>query len=358
MGHSTITGARLAGLACAVPMAKESIDQAADRFGADQARKVADSVGVRERHLSPAGMCTSDLCYAAGVRVLQELGWEASTVDALVFVSQTPDYVLPATSALLHARLGLPKAALALDLSQGCTGYVHGLWLASQILAGTSARRVLLLVGDTLSKLVSPGDRATYLLFGDGGSATALEAQPDAPNMVFEYGTDGTGGGALIVPGGGFRHPGPSLLSRQAPQDKLGDQGSRYLLMDGPEVFAFTLREVPPMVHRLLNTACWNKDSVDAWVFHQANQFIVQYLAKKLNLPSDKVILAMSDFGNTSSASIPLVLTHALRSRLVSETLNLVLVGFGVGFAWASAALICDRPVIPELLYVDEIDLS
>ena len=299
-----------------------------------------------------AGVCTSDLCEAAARKLLAALNWTPDSVDALIFVSQTPDYLLPATSCSLHGRLRLSKQCAAFDLNLGCSGYVYGLWIASQLVVG-GLKRVLLLVGDTISRIVSPLDRSAVPLFGDAGTATALERDENNMPWVFELGTDGSGQEHLIVPAGGFRHPRTSTTSLRTKREGGNIRSDEDLFMDGAEVFSFTLKVVPPLFKSILTAANWTVDTTDSFVMHQANQFMLQYLAKRMKLPPEKVVLSLGQFGNTSSASIPLALTHSLADRLRESNMRLLLAGFGVGFSWGAVALACGPIVIPELVTVD-----
>lgn len=346
MASSTFEGVRIAGVASAIPRRRLAFDDLASRLGETDASRISAAIGIRSRHVARGGLCASDLCAAAAERVLGDLGWAPESVEALIFVSQSPDYVLPATSCLLQDRLGLSTACASLDVSLGCSGYVYGLWLASSLLASGAVARALLLVGDTVSRRVAAEDHATYPLFGDAGTATALERAPGAPPACFELGTDGGGARHLIVPAGGSRHPARAEAG-QAPTDES-------LHMDGAEVFAFTLREVPPMVRRVREAAGWAPDAVDAYVFHQANRMMLQHLTKKMRLPPERVLLDMEEFGNTSGASIPLALTHGLAEALVEREQRLVLAGFGVGLSWGAAAVTVGPCRVAGPLLVDE----
>jgi 3-oxoacyl-[acyl-carrier-protein] synthase III len=349
MATKTVSGVRLAGVSSAVPSQSHEVAELTSVFGEDDVRKIIKSAGVRARRISPPNVCTSDLCGAAAEGLLDALGWERDSIDALIFVSQTPDYVLPATSCVLHGTLGLAASCAAFDLNLGCSGYPYGLWLASEILRG-SFRRILLLTGDTITKLAAPRDRSVALLFGDAGTATALEADPDAPDMHFEMGTDGTGKDHLIVPGGGFRTPHTAALAEATEREGGNIRSDENLYMNGGEIFGFTLNRVPPLVEAILKNSGWTRESADAFVFHQANRFMLQHLGKAMKLPADKMVLGLEEFGNTSSASIPLALTTGLRERLSSSTMRLVLAGFGVGFSWAGAAITAGPMVMPQLI--------
>lgn len=357
MGTTKLSGVRLAGLASAVPSRVVSAVEAsrqAEGITKEEALKVAAATGVQQRHVGPASICTSDLCCAAADRLLSELAWERDSVDALIFVSQTPDYDLPATSCCLQTRLGLSKHCAAFDVNLGCSGYVYGLWMAAHLLAAGSTKRLFLLAGETASRNLSPHDRSTFFLFGDAGTATALEKDGTAGPMTFVFGTDGAGKDHLIVPGGGMRSPlTHASLKRSVRRDGVL-RSDQELYMNGAELFTFTLREVPPLVRSSLAASGWTVDNVDAFVFHQANLFILRQLAKRLQITDAQLPLSLEEFGNTSSASIPLTLTHRFSSRLQEEALRLVLVGFGVGYSWACLTLSCGPMLMPGLILLDE----
>lgn len=352
MAISKLAGVRLAGIASAVPELVQTVADDALLFGREDAARISDSTGVRRRHVATNAMCTSDLCLAACERLLTELGWTRDSVDALIFVSQTPDYLLPATSCSLHGRLKLSKRCATIDLNLGCSGYVYGLWVATNLMASGGIERALVLVGDTISRIVSPRDRATAPLFGDAGTATALERSEGAPTMVFELGTDGSGQNHLMVPAGGFRRPGTEKTRERIEREGGNVRSDEDLFMDGAEIFAFTLREVPRLITSVTEAAGWSNDDVDAWVMHQANRFMLRHLAKRMKLPAERVPLGIEEFGNTSSSSIPLTMTHSLADRMREGRMRLLLAGFGVGFSWAAVALTCEQVAMPALIVV------
>ncbi|WP_044559807.1 3-oxoacyl-ACP synthase III family protein [Azospirillum sp. B4] len=343
MALARLNGVAVRGIVSALPARVEDTATLAARFGEDAARRLTTATGIHARHLAAADQCTSDLAVPAAQALLAGLGWSPDDIDLLVFVSQTHDQVLPATACLVQRRLGLPKTAAAFDLSLGCSGYVYGLWAAGAALASLLPRadgraaRALLLAGDTTSRILDPDDRAVAPLFGDAAAATALEIDAAAPPITVDLGTDGAGAPYLMAAGGAMRAPG------QPPR----------LFMDGTQVFAFTLREVPAAITATLAAAGWAVADVDRIILHQANEMMIRRLGQKIGATDDQLVLALARHGNTSSASVPLALTDAVAADLRAGPLRVVLSGFGVGWSWATAAAtlgplaVCETLVLP-----------
>ena len=354
MAGGLLHNVAIAGVAAAVPETIRTVEDEGRIFGDADIRRIAKNLGVESRRIAGERICASDLCAASAVRLLEELGWDRASVDAIIFVSVTPDFPMPATACTLQHRIGLSTSCAAFDITHACSGYVYGLWTAAHFVASGHARRVLLLAGDTASRLISPQDRAVAALFGDAGTATALEWSGVAQPMGFDLGTDGSGAAHLMVKAGGFRNPRSAQTAVRREREGGNIRSEEDLYMNGTEVFGFTLREVPSLNQRVLARAGWEMNSVDAWVMHQANAFILKYLAKSMKLPADKVILDMAEFGNTSVATMPMVMAGALRARLVEGPLRLVLLGFGTGLSWGGASLTCGPLVIPDLITASE----
>jgi 3-oxoacyl-[acyl-carrier-protein] synthase-3 len=327
-GRAAVIGnARVKGVVACVPSRRVDNDAFTERFGEGVA-EVAKMTGVAHRYWVDAETTTSDLCAAAAARLMEKLDWSPDTVDAILFISQTPDYRLPATATVLQAALALRPGIIAFDVNLGCSAYPYGLWLAMTMASTGAARRILLAVGDTSSRVVDPDDRATALLFGDAGTVTAIEFEDGAPDASFVLGSDGRGAQNLIIPQGAFRNGMPR-----------GTNDQTRLFMDGGEIFTFTLKAVPPLVSDTLTLSGQPAEAYDAFLFHQANAFMIKHLAKKSKLPMDKVPINIDRYGNTSSATIPLLLADDLAERLCSDTLRLAMFGFGVGYSWASASI-------------------
>jgi 3-oxoacyl-[acyl-carrier-protein] synthase-3 len=323
-------GARIAGVVSCVPPRVVDNAHFAERFG-DKVADVVRMTGVQTRHWVEDGVTTSDLCARAIDVLVERLDWARDSIDALIFVSQTPDYRLPATACLLQDRLGLRKGVIGIDVSLGCSGYVYALWLASMMVQTGAAKRVLLAVGDTSSIMNDPNDRSTALLFGDAGTATAIEVAEDAASMHFILGTDGSGGESLIVPKGGFR--------RCVGHPKFADFPNDTLYMDGGEVFNFTLKAVPTLITETIAAAGIATEDYDLFLLHQANTFMIKHLSKKAKLPPEKVPINIDRFGNTSSATLPLLIGDVAADQLRAKPCRVGLFGFGVGWSWSAASL-------------------
>lgn len=335
MLQTTIRHVAIKGIAVAVPPHEARLADDKTLYGGDekQLRRVMRSSGFDRRRVAADGVTASDLCAAAARRLMRDMAVDPASIDGVLFVTQTPDYLMPATACLLQDRLGLSNATAAFDVNQGCAGYTYGLWLAGMLVQG-GCRRILLLVGDTASKYTDMFREGSAPIFGDAGSATLIERDEFAAPWFFDIGTDGKGYDAVIARNGGFRAP-------PRPEMFYPDGGFRYeAAMDGLKVMEFTLSRVPDSVAAVLAYAQAAKDDVDYFVFHQANRFILQNIAGALDLPLAKVPMeTLSTYGNQGPASIPGALCDALPDALRAGRLRLCLSGFGIGLSWASVVL-------------------
>jgi 3-oxoacyl-[acyl-carrier-protein] synthase-3 len=319
--------AMIKGITTCVPAQRfDNLKESTD-FPKQDVEKVVRMAGVKTRHVAKASECSSDLCLAAAVDLLDSIAWDPSTVDAAIMVTQSPDYFLPSTVSLIHRDLSLRDDCAAFDVGLGCSGYPYGVWLASMMLQNQGFKRVLLLHGETPSRFAHHSDRAVALLFGDAGSATALEAtgQPTDKRWWFSLHSDGSGCEDLIIPGGGFRDRFP-----ENPQDN-------FVQMRGSSIFNFTIKRVPPLIDDTLQAAGLEKDDIDYFIFHQSNRFIMNHLTTKAGLPEDKVPLTIEEFGSTGGPSIPLTIACGDLDRPTDRNLRLLLLGYGVGLSWGSA---------------------
>jgi 3-oxoacyl-[acyl-carrier-protein] synthase III len=327
MAKCVIRGARIAGLVSAVPSRRFDNLKDTSGFTEDEVRKVVGMAGVKTRRMAGDAVCSSDLCQAAAESLLEKLGWARDSVDALIMVTQSPDYFLPSTACLLQDKLGLPDTCAAFDVGLGCSGYPYGLYLGALMLSGGGIKRALVLHGETPARFADESDRSVSLLFGDAGSATALEeAGPESGEAwPFVLHSDGSGFEDLIIPGGGFRE--------RFPEDRR-----RFCVsMNGANIFNFSIKRVPPVIRDTLELAGLDKESVDYYILHQSNQFIMRHLAKKMGIAEDKMPLTLAEFGNSGGPSIPLTIAAGNLVRPADRPLTLMLVGYGVGLSWASA---------------------
>lgn len=352
--EAVIKSVKIASMQAVVPPHRHSYLETPELFTQEEADKVYGTTGIHSRRILPKHLCASDMCVAAAETLLQRLGWEPASVDVLIYVSQDSDYALPATACLMQNRLGLPNSAACLDVSLGCSGFVYGIWMASQLLNGSNGMRALVLCGDTSSRHLLPDDRGTLPLFGDAGVATALEFDESWPDSYAVFGTDGKGGQHIAVKAGGKRHPAiPEAYPRSREEEAKLFTDSR-LHLNGAAVFSFTLKVVPKLINDTLALAGIDSDDIDMFVMHQANKFILEHLRKKAKIPQEKYLIDMHDFGNTSSASVPLAICHKLTGYFDNEVKKVMLGGFGVGWSWGCIITDMLPSVAPEITEIQD----
>ncbi|MFM0058073.1 ketoacyl-ACP synthase III [Paraburkholderia phytofirmans] len=301
------------------------------------ADKILAKTGIQQRHIASAEQTAADLAYEAARNLFAQGAVTAQDVDFVILCTQAPDYVLPTSACLLQDRLGIATHAGALDVNLGCSGYVYGLSLAKGLVETGAARCVLLLTADTYSKYVHQLDKSVRTLFGDGASATAITASTDGDASIgpFVFGTDGRGAQNLIVKAGLFREP-KSAQSALETTDASGNvRTDEHLYMNGAEVMAFSLAEVPKAATSLLEKAGMDREEIDFFVLHQANRFMLEALRKKMKVPEAKFPILMEQCGNTVSSTVPLALKQMKDDGLLTHGSRLMLLGFGVGYSWA-----------------------
>lgn len=325
--------ANITALSTHLPSATLDNEQLENLFPEWSARKILDKTGIETRHLAAEGECASDLAAAAAMKLLSTGKVASDEIDYLLFCTSAPDYTLPASACLLQARLGLPKTCGAIDVNQGCSGFIYGLGLAKGLIESGQARQVLLLTADTYTHSLHPEDHTTRTLFGDGAAATLISAVDAVSESIgpFIYGSDGEGAPHLIVRNSAARREVLSGLRGQ------GQDG--HLWMDGPEVFNFALSTVPAATAKLLSNAGLSETAVDAYVFHQANHFMLEALRRKMQIAPARFITGYRHCGNTVSSTIPIALHAASGAGHIRNGQTLCLVGFGVGYSWAAALL-------------------
>jgi 3-oxoacyl-[acyl-carrier-protein] synthase-3 len=334
---------QITAMAACVPKNKVPLSSFGEQFGDTDIARICKSTGIHTVRVAPKNMKTSDLCYAAAEKLMQELEIDRDSIDALVFVSQTPDSLMPATSAKLQHRLQLKKHCLAFDIAYGCSGYVYGLFQASLLLQANHCRRVLLCVGDVITPYLHPGDKNVRLVFGDAGSATLVERGSQSLHVLLK--TDGSGSHELAMKNHEIVEP---LADAYAPVR------SHYLYMNGTAIMDFALREVPQTVQELLTFAGLQKDDIDIFALHQANALMLNYLRKKMGVKAEKVPVYIEDVGNTGPASLPLMFSElGWKLQTESSLKKSMLCGFGVGLSWG--AVLCD---LSQTVFLPKIELE
>lgn len=308
------------------------------------------TTGIERRRKAEAEVCSSDLCIASAEKLIAELNWVKEDIDAIIFVSQTPDYITPATSPIIQEKLGLGQHCFTLDISLGCSGWVYALSILAALMQNGTIRKGLLLAGDTILKFCSPKDKSTWPLFGDAGTATALEYVEAESPMQFCLNSDGSGAEAIIIRDGGYRSP---VSENSLVENVVGEGIERnglHLELDGMNVFSFGISKAPKVVNELLEYFNIEKSTIDLFTFHQANLFMNEKIRKKLKLDIEQVPYCLKDFGNTSCASIPLTLVTQKTEELKTKSLKHIGCGFGVGLSWGSVYFETEKIVCPNLI--------
>lgn len=326
------------GLSAAVPKNKIINYEYTQYFPAEDVKQVVDKIGVYERRFAEPDVCSSDLCYAAAEKLISDLSVNKDEIDLLVFVSQTPDYRMPATSVILQHRLGLGKQTIAFDLNLGCSGFIYGLSVVYSMMENSGLRKALLLDGETRSRVYSPKDRKTAFIFGDAGVAALIERDDAFGESVFSLNSDGSKEDLIKMNAGGYRNPSsPETLKEKVVDEHGNIRSEEHGYMNGSDVFNFVIKEIPSDIKGTLSYAGVEKSEIDYFVFHQANNFINSYLAKKLKIDEEKIPSTIHKYGNTSSVSIPLTIASELATTYAGK--KIMMSGFGVGMTWASAVL-------------------
>lgn len=312
-----------------------------DFFTKEDAELFDNTVGIKNRYIAPDNICASDLCYDAAERLITGLGWEKESIDVLLFESVTGDYKTPPTSGILQDRLGLPQSTFVLDVPMGCCGCLYAINIAGNLLSAGTAKRALILIGDTASRMGSQKDKSRVPLFGDSGMAMALEYDTDAEDIIIEFNTLGSGYKALMTPHGGYRHPIDQVKSFV--EEDFGNgiiRAPKDALINGMDVFSFAITKPPVSIKKMLDDYNLDKDKdIDYFLIHQANKLIVDRIVKKLKLDPAKTPYDLQEFGNLGGSSIPMLMTYNLADELQSKPLTLLCSSFGLGLTWGTMVL-------------------
>ena len=348
MAIFSIDNISIKGVAACVPISVESnLDY--DWISPEERNLLIKTTGVLNRRITNKETHASDFCFTAAKKLLEETTTKASEIEIIIFISQSKDYLLPSSATILQDRLQLPKSCLAFDVPLGCSGYVYGLSIIAGMMNIAGLKKGLLLAGDTSSLALNWKDKSAYPLFGDAGSATLLE-NDGKTRMDCNLQSDGSNYKAIIIPHGNSRRPVDQESDIEQEVEKGIIRKNKNLWLNGFDIFNFSVKEVPPNVLALLAYANISPDDIKYFIMHQANLLLNETIRKKLKIPAYKVPYSLKDYGNTSSASIPLTMLANLRNELSTGKNKLLLSGFGVGLSWGSIILDTENLIMPDII--------
>jgi 3-oxoacyl-[acyl-carrier-protein] synthase-3 len=351
MAFFNVKNVAVRGISACVPSTIEENKDLAMYHG-NEAADVIKSTGIERKHVCRNGETGSDLSMKAAEKLIEELGWEKSSIDMLCFVTQCPDYINQPTSFVVHEQLGLPESCACLDLYHGCPGWVTGLNTVAHIISRGSVKRALLCVADTVSVSMAVNDRGSKPLFGDAGTVTALEYDETAADMKFSSITKSADGKALIKKMGGAKNRW-TLESLKFELDRRAGLIDMDLVddkMDGMDVFAFAITTVPKAIKKMCENFEIDRTNVDKFVFHQANKLMLDTIAKRLKEDSSKVPMSLREYGNTTQASIPLTIVSECAEEYKTKPIKTLACGFGTGLACATVYFETQNIVCPKVI--------
>lgn len=344
MAGTTIEKIAVTGLACAVPTTKYKTESYIERFGETEVGKFVDMVGVKERYVSIENQTGSDLCYTAAKELLSYKNIEPSTIDALIYMTQIPDYKQPSTAYVLHKRLEIKQDCLAFDINLGCTGFIYGITVMASLINSGLVKRGLLLVGEVSKADKMTDNHTNAMMFGDAGAACIIEQGENQINTLLK--SDGTGFHIMGIQGGQARHP----LNKENP-----DWDSIEPHMNGFETFRFAITKAPSVWKEFSKTFHCTIEDFDYVIFHQANKFMVDHIAHKMKLTKEKYPLSIDRYGNTNGVSIPITIVDLCeRKESVPETMKLLCIAFGVGLSWGTISIILNKKDVLPMIYSDD----
>ena len=351
MAFDTHHNVVIRGISCAVPETIVKAEAYTEALGEKAVKRFVASTGIKQRHIGDGSVIASDFCFSAALDLFEKLNADRSEIDALIFVTESPDYPSPATACVLQDRLGLSEHCLAFDMTMGCSGYIYGLHTAGALLKKGHIENVLLLAGQ--SQYSTLEDKSQMMLFGEAGSATLLSCKETEESMCFQLKTLGSGFRHIIRPCGGFRHP--------EGERRRMDRGNGIIRSDfephlnASEVANFTITEVPKMFQEFHGHFGTNVEAYDYYILHQANKFLLDYIAKKSGLPKDRIPLSLDRYGNTSSASLPVTMCDFFNKEYTGpQRVELFLSGFGVGLSLGVATLSLDTKTCFPIICINE----
>jgi len=303
--------------------------------------KIYDKTGIANRYIAEDNVTAVDLAISAGKHFFTKHSNDKNKIDYLIFCTQSPDYFLPTSACIIQNALGLNSNLGAIDVNQGCSGFVYSLSLAKGLIETSQATNVLIITSETYSKYINKKDKSVRTLFGDGAACSLisnLESRNEQISKV-THGTDGSGANHLIVPHGAHRHP-LDESSNVLFEDKSSNLRSPSdLYMNGNAIYTFTMKKIPIIFNEILESNNMTLNDIDLVVFHQANKFILDTIQKKLQIPEEKMHRSYEEYGNTVSSTIPIGLKLEMDKKKNSAKKTYLILGFGVGLSWAGAII-------------------
>ncbi len=335
MDNGIFRKAKVKGIAATVPKEILDLKCLSDTFGEKNINKIMKVTGIEAVRRAPEGMTASDYSVDSAKRLMSELNVSPNEIDGIVYITESPDYIVPHTSAIIQERLHLPKSVIAFDINYGCAGYVYGLFQAFLLVESGYCNNVLLCAGDTLSRKVNSRDKASQMVLGDAGTATIISNDASGSRTMFSFLTDGSGADFLIIPAGAARQPHKSGVTDILKEDVDGNaRTDEDFYMNGMEVMEFTLHDVKNVIHEVLGKSGLKASDVNLFALHQANDLIVKYIRKQLKVNKDIAPFGIQNFGNSSSGSIPVILCN-LYPGINKHFKNVVAAGYGTGLSCA-----------------------
>lgn len=351
MAFLKIENVAIRGISACVPSKVEE-NKDLPFYAPGEAEQVMEATGIERRHVSTPNIAVSDLCFKAAEKLITDLGWEKDTIDLIGLATQNPDYLNHPTSFVVHEKLGLPESTMCIDFFHGCPAWVVSMSSVMAMMSNGYIKRAILLDGDTVSKNQKALDRESRPLFGDAATATALEFCAGAPIALFNIGSKSEDGMAIANTLGGYKNPYTletlkhrlDMLSGVIPPDPAVSH------MDSMDVFSFAITKVPKAIKKLCSEFDIDVDHVDLLVLHQANKMIDEAIAKRMKMPMEKVPLSLKNYGNTTSASIPLTMVSESAEAYKNGKRRTLVCGFGTGLAWGVAYFETENLIIPQVI--------
>ena len=344
---------KMVGIAVTLPKNKASVHSYnKGHFETSEIETISKTVGVQTLYEATPNQTASDFCLNSAEKLIDDVGWSKDSIDGLIFASQTPDYIAPATSSIMQNRLGLSTDCITFDINFGCTGFLNGMLMASNFIELGTCKRVLVLVGDTLRRLSSEKDNSLHFILSDAGSAVAFEYTEECIPMSIAMHSDGSGYEGLMVPAGGARLPKSNETCIMKDVGNGNYRSDDNYLMDGMSIFTFAIKNAPKAINEIIDIHGWDKNSVDKYFLHQANAYMVKYITKRAKIDIDLCPINIDKYGNTNGTTIPLLLLDYFSDSNNDNAINAVLCAFGVGLSWGAVAVRLEKIICSEIQYI------